>query len=334
MALIPLKDDNPLRRIGFQYMTVALMAVCTAVFLWQLSLGGAEGQAVFGFGTIPSVLFGARELAPDLVMVPAPVTLLTSLFLHGGWMHLIGNMLFLWVFGDNVEDAMGHVRFLAFYLVCGVVAGLAHSVPARRLDGAPDRRQRRRLGGPWRLPGVAPEGAGAGPGLLLPRPPAGGRRPRRMDRAPVVQRLSWRRRGGRRHRLVGPHRRRRRGRTPGGSHAAPGGASFRRRRAARRGGPAEGRGKALAPPRLGAPGRLSGRPRHGAGVFPWGPDNPCGSIPGVVLVGPRVVQGIAVRLTDVETAMLSGEFGGALSNCHRAADRGRPLLRRRRLRRG
>ena len=128
MALIPLKDDNPLRRIGFQYMTVALMAVCTAVFLWQLSLGGAEGQAVFGFGTIPSVLFGARELAPDLVMVPAPVTLLTSLFLHGGWMHLIGNMLFLWVFGDNVEDAMGHVRFLAFYLVCGVVAGLAHSV--------------------------------------------------------------------------------------------------------------------------------------------------------------------------------------------------------------
>ena len=127
MALIPLKDDNPLTRIPFQYLTVAFIGACVAVFLWQVSLAAGGGAAVLGLGAIPAVLFGSRELAPELVLVPAPLTLVTSMFLHGGWMHLIGNMAFLWIFGDNVEDSMGHLRFLVFYLVCGVVAALAHA---------------------------------------------------------------------------------------------------------------------------------------------------------------------------------------------------------------
>ena len=128
MALIPLKDDNPLTRIPFQYVTVALIGICVAVFLWQVSLAAGGQAAVLGLGAIPAVLFGSRELAPGLVLVPAPLTLVTSMFLHGGWMHLIGNMAFLWIFGDNVEDSMGHLRFLVFYLVCGVLAALAHAV--------------------------------------------------------------------------------------------------------------------------------------------------------------------------------------------------------------
>lgn len=126
--LLPLKDDNPLKRIPFQYVTVALIAINVIVFLWQLSLGGEDGgKAVLGLGAIPSVLFGTRSLPPELAMIPAPLTLISSMFMHGGWMHLIGNMLFLWVLGDNVEDAMGHGRFLVFYILCGIAAALAHA---------------------------------------------------------------------------------------------------------------------------------------------------------------------------------------------------------------
>ena len=127
MALLPLKDDNPLTRIPFQYVTLVLIGACVAVFLWQVSLAAGGEAAVLGLGAIPAVVFGSRELVPGLVLVPATLTLVTSMFLHGGWMHLLGNMLFLWIFGDNVEDSMGHLRFLVFYLVCGVAAALAHA---------------------------------------------------------------------------------------------------------------------------------------------------------------------------------------------------------------
>jgi membrane associated rhomboid family serine protease len=128
MALLPLKDDNTITNINFQYVTVSLIITCTAVFLWQLSLGAEQGRYIFGLGTIPSVLFGTRNLSPELILIPETVTMITSLFLHGGWMHLILNMLFLWVFGDNIEDAMGHIRYLLFYLICGVLATLSHAV--------------------------------------------------------------------------------------------------------------------------------------------------------------------------------------------------------------
>jgi membrane associated rhomboid family serine protease len=126
--LLPLHDDNPLKHIKFQYVTVGIIAACVAVFFYQLSLGGRSEQAfIFGFGAIPAVVFGLKELPADLTQAPALLSLVTSMFLHGGFMHLIGNMLFLWVLGDNVEDAMGHRRFVVFYLLTGLIAALAHA---------------------------------------------------------------------------------------------------------------------------------------------------------------------------------------------------------------
>ena len=110
-----------------------LIGACVLVFFWQLSLGPRDAQvAVYALGVIPAVLFEGARLPPELVMVPPAATVLTSMFLHGGWMHLIGNMLYLWIFGDNVEDSMGHGRFVVFYLLCGVAAVLAQSLPDTR----------------------------------------------------------------------------------------------------------------------------------------------------------------------------------------------------------
>lgn len=125
---IPLYDGNPLQVIRFQYVTGALLALNVVIFLLtDVSMPPEAYQAVtFSLGVIPSVILDRADLAVGLDWFPAPLTLLTYMFLHGGWMHLIGNMLFLWVFGDNIEDAMGHFRFLLFYLFCGVVAAAAH----------------------------------------------------------------------------------------------------------------------------------------------------------------------------------------------------------------
>lgn len=127
--MIPVADDTPTRIMPL--VTWALLAACVATFLWQLGLDArTHSAAVHALGFIPAVLFGHAELAPGLAVVPSPVTLVTSMFLHGGWMHLISNMLYLWVFANNVEDAMGHGRFLVFYLICGVIAALAHGLAA------------------------------------------------------------------------------------------------------------------------------------------------------------------------------------------------------------
>ena len=125
--MIPLHDDNPATLKP--YVTVFLIASCALVFLWQLSLGRGGERAVYGLGVIPAVLLDNKILHPSLVMVPPVATVITSMFLHGGWMHLVGNMLYLWIFGNNVEDAMGHTRFVAFYLLCGVAAVLAQVLP-------------------------------------------------------------------------------------------------------------------------------------------------------------------------------------------------------------
>ena len=129
MGLLPLGDDIKRRRIAYPYFTWGIVGICVAVFLWQVSLG-EDGftRSLYGYGVIPSVLVGGDSLDPRLARVAAPLTLLTSQFLHGSWLHLGGNMLFLWVFGDNIEDAMGHVRFLVFYLLCGAIAGLVFAV--------------------------------------------------------------------------------------------------------------------------------------------------------------------------------------------------------------
>jgi membrane associated rhomboid family serine protease len=125
--MIPLKDDSPsaLR----PYATFSLIAACCGVFLWQRSLDSSGArQAVDALGAIPAVLLTDARLPPALAWVPRYATPLTSMFLHGGWMHLLGNMLFLWIYGDNVEDAMGHARYLLFYFICGIAAVLAQAL--------------------------------------------------------------------------------------------------------------------------------------------------------------------------------------------------------------
>lgn len=125
--MIPLRDHNPTQRRPV--VTVALIVLCAIVFVWQLTLGGGGQAAVFALGLTPAVLFGHAELPPQLAIVPAPATVFTSMFLHGGLLHLGGNMLYLWIFGDNIEDRMGHGRFIVFYLLCGVAAALAQALP-------------------------------------------------------------------------------------------------------------------------------------------------------------------------------------------------------------
>lgn len=122
--MIPLHDDNPTSISP--YVTVITIVLCALVFLWELSLTGAEEKLIYAFSVIPAALLRTQHLPPELALIPPELTLVTSMFLHGGWMHLLGNMLYLWIFGNNVEDAMGHVRFILFYIVCGVIAALVH----------------------------------------------------------------------------------------------------------------------------------------------------------------------------------------------------------------
>jgi membrane associated rhomboid family serine protease len=125
--MIPLRDDNPTRTTPF--VNYALITACVAAFLWQVSLGRHMEASVYAYGLIPDVLLGHARLPPDIAAVPAWLTVFTSMFMHGGWMHLIGNMLYLWIFADNVEDRLGHGRFIVFYLLCGIAAALAQALP-------------------------------------------------------------------------------------------------------------------------------------------------------------------------------------------------------------
>jgi membrane associated rhomboid family serine protease len=126
--MIPIHDNNPTHR--WPIVTVSLIVICVLVFFWQASLGPRAGTAaVYSFGFIPALLFTDASLPPELAVVPAGATLFTSMFLHGGFMHLAGNMLYLWVFGNNIEDVCGHGRFLVFYLLCGVAAAFAQALP-------------------------------------------------------------------------------------------------------------------------------------------------------------------------------------------------------------
>lgn len=132
---IPLHDANELRYIKRQYVTLALIAVNVLAYL--VTAAGGEDfafAAALGLGYIPSVANDLAVLPPELALVPEPLTYITYSFLHGDLMHLGGNMLFLWVFGDNVEDALGHWRFLIFYLACTVAGAYMHGVIAPDSD--------------------------------------------------------------------------------------------------------------------------------------------------------------------------------------------------------
>ena len=136
MVFLPLKDDNPLRIIQFQYATLLIFAINVFVFIWQDSLPQMELVSVaMSGGLVPSVFLNGAKLPPEFANLPTEVTLITYMFLHGDWWHLAGNMLFLWVFADNVEDAMGFFRFILFYLICGIIAGLAHAFANPGSDG-------------------------------------------------------------------------------------------------------------------------------------------------------------------------------------------------------
>jgi membrane associated rhomboid family serine protease len=130
-VFIPLRDDNALKSIRYQYVTISLIAVNVLVYIFEVS--GLDDGAIRSFGVTPRALMAGSLFSTPLptaegsIPIVEGATLFTYMFFHADVFHLLGNMLFLWVFGDNVEDAMGHAKFLFFYLACGVFAGLFHA---------------------------------------------------------------------------------------------------------------------------------------------------------------------------------------------------------------
>lgn len=133
--MLPLTDHNPRRT--FPFVTYALVALNVLAFVWQLSLGASLERALFAIAFIPARFWIPGHWGADLF------TIVVSMFLHGGLLHIGSNMLYLWIFGDNVEDRLGHGKFLVFYLMCGFGATLAHAffspssaIPAIGASGA------------------------------------------------------------------------------------------------------------------------------------------------------------------------------------------------------
>ena len=121
--MIPLKDDNPTQT--YPYVTISIIVINIVVFFFEISLGSDISLFLNRYGAKP--LFVLNMTSP--FGYPSPfITIFTSMFLHGGILHVGGNMLYLWIFGNNIEDSMGHVRFIIFYLVSGIVAVYAFSL--------------------------------------------------------------------------------------------------------------------------------------------------------------------------------------------------------------
>lgn len=121
--MFPIRDHNPSGT--FPYVTVTLIMVNVLAFLYQISLGRALEPFLYRYGMVPILVSNFHKM-PEIGFFDVATTFVTSMFLHGGWFHIFGNMWYLWIFGDNVEDRLGHGRFLAFYLICGIAAGLVH----------------------------------------------------------------------------------------------------------------------------------------------------------------------------------------------------------------
>lgn len=123
--MIPLRDINPTER--FAIVTLLLIVLNSAVFGYELTLGEISGERfIASFALIPKRLFSPDAMTNGTI--PAAATLVTSMFMHGGFLHIAGNMLYLWIFGNNVEDATGRIRFIIFYLLCGLCAAYAHAL--------------------------------------------------------------------------------------------------------------------------------------------------------------------------------------------------------------
>ena len=121
--MIPLKDDNPTSTKPI--VTYFIIGSCILIFVAQLSSQAYKtGQLFYSYGLIPSVLMGHNQLPMDLYAIPGWLTIFTSMFMHGGFMHLIGNMLYMWIFADNIEDNLGPKKFFIFYILAGVGAAI------------------------------------------------------------------------------------------------------------------------------------------------------------------------------------------------------------------
>lgn len=120
--MIPISDDNPVRLTPV--VTWTIIGLCVLAFVWELSLGSYMEPAILALGFSPAALTSDLAGAASEAPIPAWATIFVSMFLHGGFLHIAGNMLYLWIFGNNVEDAMGHVRFTLFYFICGAAAAL------------------------------------------------------------------------------------------------------------------------------------------------------------------------------------------------------------------
>lgn len=135
---IPIADENPTRREHRSVITISIIFINVLIFfVYQIDFSNFFGnmldapvsdESILGFGLIPGILLGDEFLSPKFYIIPSGLTLITHMFLHGGLMHLVSNMLILWVFGDNIEQEFGRYSYLGFYLGGGVVAGLTHAV--------------------------------------------------------------------------------------------------------------------------------------------------------------------------------------------------------------
>jgi len=127
MFFLPLYDDNPSKNPA--YVTWLIITLCVAVYLWQANLPSDQERLVsLQLGVVPKLFLGGDSLPTEYQIIPPFLSPLTSMFMHGGLLHLGGNMLFLWIFGNNVEDSMGRARFLIFYILCGYAAAFFQSI--------------------------------------------------------------------------------------------------------------------------------------------------------------------------------------------------------------
>lgn len=121
--MFPLRDDIPTDKKPF--VTLFIIALNVLIFFYQLSFGDQFNYLVFKYGAIPFEITHRQEITSQ-ASVPIPLTLVTAMFLHGGWMHVIGNMWYLWIFGNNVEDKLGHFKFVIFYFLSGLIASFTY----------------------------------------------------------------------------------------------------------------------------------------------------------------------------------------------------------------
>jgi membrane associated rhomboid family serine protease len=122
--MFPYKDDNPTDT--FPFVTIGIIALNILVFLLQLMADVDGKRIVYAYGAIPHNIVSFESTQP----IHPLLTIFTSMFMHGGFFHIFGNMLYLWIFGNNIEDRLGHFRFILFYLFCGIVAALSHTLTA------------------------------------------------------------------------------------------------------------------------------------------------------------------------------------------------------------